>query len=156
MARGPDIRMMPGADLVVHLEHVEVLLGAQIEHPQIADGHQAHKVVSSVVGGNDESRRSVSLPKGACECGPGVTGAEGTRSRIEAVAGFGKARPAPRGGWSRLDSPDLAAGWNRSTAYADGPVIRERDQIAGRRLRHRGTSASATRVRRSWVCAALP
>ena len=54
----------------------------------------------SVVGGNDESGRSVSLAEGADECGPGVAGAEGARSRIEAVAGFGKAGPVPAGGGS--------------------------------------------------------
>src|SRR4051794_14470913 len=39
MARGPDVSMLPGTDLVVHLQDVEVLLGAQIEHPQFAGGH---------------------------------------------------------------------------------------------------------------------
>ena len=70
--------MLPGADLVVHSEDVEVLLGAEVEHPQVAGGHEADEVVSSVVGGNDEARRSVSLSEGADECGPGVAGTEGT------------------------------------------------------------------------------
>ena len=41
MAGGPDIRMLPGTDLVVHSEDVEVLLGAEVEHPQVAGGHEA-------------------------------------------------------------------------------------------------------------------
>src|SRR3954451_4708102 len=116
MAGGPDIRMLPGTDLVVHLEDVEVLLGAEVEHPQIAGGHEADKVVSSVVGGNDEARRSVSLSEGADERCPGVAGTKGARLRIEAVAGFEKAGPIPGCRWGRVHSPDLAAGRNRSTA----------------------------------------
>ena len=90
--------MVPGADLVIHPQNVEVLLGAEVEHPQVARSHEAHKMVHSVVGGNDKSRRSVSLSEGADERGPGVAGTKGARQWIEAVAGFGKACPVPGGG----------------------------------------------------------
>ena len=146
--------MLPGADLVVYLEDVEVLLGAEVEHPQIAGRHEADKVVRSVVGRNDESRRSVSLSECADERGPGVPGTEGARLWIEAGARLGKAAPVPVGGSGRVHAPDPAAGRNRSTAQADRPVIGEGGEIAGGKLRHRARSASATRFRRSWVYAA--
>src|ERR1700752_3302480 len=106
MAGGPDISMLPGTDLVIHSEDVEVLLGAEVEHPQVAGRHEADKGMRSVVGGDDESRRSVSLSERAHQRGPGVAGAEGARKRIEAVARFGKAGPVPVGGWGRVHAPD--------------------------------------------------
>jgi hypothetical protein len=88
----------------------------EFEHPQVAGGHEADKVVSSVVGGNYKSRRPTSLSECAGECRPGIAGTEGTRLRIEAVARFGKTGPIPGGGRPRVHSPHLAAGWDRSTA----------------------------------------
>ena len=122
--------MLSGTDLVVHSKGVEVLVGAEIEHPQVSGGDNTHKVMSSVVGGDDESSRPVALTESTDKRGAGVTGTKCTRSRIEAVAGFEKSGPVPIGGRGRLDSPDLAAGGNRSTPKSDGPVVGECGPVA--------------------------
>ena len=89
-------------------------------------------MMGSVVGGNDQSRRWVSLSEGADERGPGVAGTEVTRLRIEAVAGFGKSGPVPVGGRGRVHSRNFGARWNRSTAQGRRACRRRTGQCSRR------------------------
>jgi len=130
MAGIPHLRMLSGADLVVDAERIEVLVRAEIEHPQVSSGDQPRQVMSPVVGGDDESSRSVALTERTDVRCAGVTGPKCPRFRIEAMTRFDESGPVPIGWRCCLDSPDLAAGADGSAAKSDGPVVGECGPVA--------------------------
>src|ERR1700742_3972753 len=91
----PHVGMLAGVDLVVDTEHVQVGLGAQVEHPQVPCRDQSHQLVVGVVGGNHQAGRPVALAEGANQSACGITRSECPGLRVEAVAGGRNPGPAP-------------------------------------------------------------
>ena len=145
----PNIGMQTGADLIVDVEGVEVLVRAQIQDAQISPRDEPDQVMGLVVGGNDEAARSVPLSERADECGAAVAGAKAARFRVESIPGFGKAAPVPIGRARGVQSPDLGARGHRTPAKPTRSSFRKDAQVARGKLRHRGTRASAMPCRRS-------
>ncbi len=70
----PYRRMLAGADLVVHPQHVQVPLGPQVESAHISRRDKLHETLASMVGGDEEPARPVPLAGGADQTATGIAG----------------------------------------------------------------------------------
>jgi hypothetical protein len=116
VARVPHLRMLAGADLVVEVQYIQVLLNPQVESAQISSGDELHEVVASVVGGNEEPAGPVPLADGADQAAAGVAHSKVPRRRVEPIAGDREALPIPVRGRVGVESPQFCTGADIASA----------------------------------------